>query len=103
MAGVVEEVGAGVEGFSPETASMRDLVSHATAHAEYVVVPAADVAFKPQTLDFVHSAALPHVTLTAWQALFEAADVAEGQTVLIHGPAALVTWPCSSPSCAVPP
>ncbi|HEU5113191.1 MAG TPA: NADP-dependent oxidoreductase [Acidimicrobiia bacterium] len=88
VAGVVEEVGAGVDGFSPgDSVYARSGVTRDGAYAEYVVVPAADVAFKPQTLDFVHSAALPHVTLTAWQALFEAADVAEGQTVLIHAAA----------------
>ncbi|MGH8941209.1 MAG: NADP-dependent oxidoreductase, partial [Acidimicrobiia bacterium] len=65
----------------------RSGVTRDGAYAEYVVVPAVDVAYKPQTLDFVHSAALPHVTLTAWQALFEAADLAEGQTVLIHAAA----------------
>ena len=80
--------GAGVEGFSPgDSVYARSGVTRDGAYAEYVVVPAADVAFKPQTLDFVHSAALPHVTLTAWQALFEAADLAEGQTVLIHAAA----------------
>ena len=88
VAGVVEEVGAGVDGFSPgDSVYARSGVTRDGAYAEYVVVPAADVAFKPQTLDFVHSAALPHVTLTAWQALFEAADLAEGQTVLIHAAA----------------
>jgi NADPH:quinone reductase-like Zn-dependent oxidoreductase len=88
VAGVVEEMGAGVDGFSPgDSVYARSGVTRDGAYAEYVVVPAADVAFKPQTLDFVQSAALPHVTLTAWQALFEAADVAEGQTVLIHAAA----------------
>lgn len=32
-------------------------------------------------------AALPHVTLTAWQALVEVAKVAPGQSVLIHAAA----------------
>jgi NADPH:quinone reductase-like Zn-dependent oxidoreductase len=50
-------------------------------------MPATDVAAKPRTLDHVHAAALPHVTLTAWQALFELANLLEGQTVLIHGAA----------------
>jgi NADPH:quinone reductase-like Zn-dependent oxidoreductase len=45
------------------------------------------VATKPQSLDYVHSGALPHVSLTAWQALIELANLSEGQTVLIHGAA----------------
>jgi NADPH:quinone reductase-like Zn-dependent oxidoreductase len=88
VAGVVEEIGAGVDGFSPgDSVYARSGVTRDGAYAEYVVVPAIDAAFKPQTLDFVHSAALPHVTLTAWQALIEAAALAEGQTVLIHAAA----------------
>ena len=42
---------------------------------------------KPETLDHIYAAALPHVTLTAWQGLIEFADLAEGQTVLIHAAA----------------
>jgi NADPH:quinone reductase-like Zn-dependent oxidoreductase len=36
-------------------------------------------------LDHIHAAAIPHVSLTAWQALFGLADLQKGQTVLIHG------------------
>jgi NADPH:quinone reductase-like Zn-dependent oxidoreductase len=43
------------------------------------------VAFKPKTLDAIHAGVLPHVSLTAWQALFELGELSEGQTVLIHG------------------
>jgi NADPH:quinone reductase-like Zn-dependent oxidoreductase len=48
-----------------------------------VAVPASDVAAKPQSLDHLQAAAI----LTAWQALIEAANLTEGQTVLIHGAA----------------
>jgi NADPH:quinone reductase-like Zn-dependent oxidoreductase len=57
------------------------------ANAEHVVVPASDVAAKPRSLDHLHAAALPHVILSAWQALIEEAHLAPGQTVLIHGAA----------------
>ena len=57
------------------------------AYAEYVVVPASDIAAKPTSLDHIHAAAIPHAGLTAWQALIEAANLAKGQTVLIHGAA----------------
>jgi NADPH:quinone reductase-like Zn-dependent oxidoreductase len=46
-----------------------------------------DVAKKPQSLDHIHSAVLPHVTLTAWQGLYELAKLSAGQTVLIHAAA----------------
>ncbi len=56
-------------------------------YAEYVAVRAADVVRKPQSLDHVHAAAVPHAGLTAWQALFEVAQLTAGQTILIHGAA----------------
>lgn len=57
------------------------------AHAEYVASPAAWFAHKPASLDHVHAAALPLVSLTAWQALVENADIQPGQRVLIHAAA----------------
>ena len=86
VSGVIEAVGAGVTGFAPGNAVYaRGGVFRDGANAEYVVVFATDVAAKPASLDHLHAAALPHVTLTAWQALFEQAQLSTGQTVLIHG------------------
>ncbi len=88
VSGVVEEVGEGVSSFSPgDAVYTRSGVVRDGSYGEYVVVPAADVAAKPQSLDHLHSAALPHATLTAWQALYILADLQPGQTVLIHGAA----------------
>ena len=55
------------------------------AAAEYVVARASDLAPKPKSLDHVHASAVPLSGLTAWQALFDSAGLAEGQRVLIHG------------------
>jgi NADPH:quinone reductase-like Zn-dependent oxidoreductase len=86
VSGVIEEVGPGVTNLSVgEAVYTRAGVVRDGAYAEYVIAPAADVAAKPQSLDHIQSAALPHVTLTAWQALFEIADLQKGQTILIHG------------------
>ena len=57
------------------------------AAAEYVAVRAADLAPKPRTLDHVQAAATPLSGLTAWQALFDHAQLTHGQRVLIHGAA----------------
>ena len=54
------------------------------SNAEYVCVDARTVAPKPVRLDHAQAAALPLVTITAWEALYERADVQEGQDVLIH-------------------
>jgi NADPH:quinone reductase-like Zn-dependent oxidoreductase len=55
------------------------------AAADYVCVPAADLAAKPDGIDHLAAAALPLGGLTAWQALFDHADLQAGQHVLVHG------------------
>jgi NADPH:quinone reductase-like Zn-dependent oxidoreductase len=88
VSGVVEEVGSGVTNVAPgDSVYTRAGVSRDGAYAEYAVVPATDVAAKPTSLDHVHAATIPHVLLTAWQALIVGANLTEGQTVLIHGAA----------------
>jgi NADPH:quinone reductase-like Zn-dependent oxidoreductase len=55
--------------------------------AQYVAVPAADLAAKPAGLDHIETAALPLSALTAWQALVDHARVEPGEDVLIRGAA----------------
>lgn len=86
--GVIEEVGTGVTDFKEgDEVYGRGGIVRDGSNAEYVVIAATDIAFKPKSIDHIHAAALPHVTLTAWQALIEVAHLAAGQTVLIHAAA----------------
>src|SRR5580658_2611947 len=55
------------------------------AAAEYVTVPAADLAAKPSGVDHPAAAAVPLGALTAWQALYSHGQLQPGQHVLIHG------------------
>lgn len=55
------------------------------AAAEYVTVPAKDVARAPSSLSHAEAAALPLAALTAWQGLFDLAALQQGERVLIHG------------------
>lgn len=88
VSGTVEAVSPGVTAFRRgDSVYARAGVTRDGAYAEYVAMPTSDVAHKPPSLDHLQAAALPHVTLTAWQALFELADLAPGQTILIHGAA----------------
>ncbi|MGF0224833.1 NADP-dependent oxidoreductase [Dietzia natronolimnaea] len=89
LSGVVEAVGIGVARFAPgdEVFGMLSYPFGHGAHADYVTAPAAWFAPKPASLDHVQAAALPLVSLTAWQALVEYADVRPGQRVLIHAAA----------------
>jgi len=57
------------------------------AAAEYVAVPAANLAPKPRSLDYSRAAAVPLSALTAWQALFDHGRLEAGRRVLIHGAA----------------
>jgi NADPH:quinone reductase-like Zn-dependent oxidoreductase len=55
--------------------------------AEFIAIRAADLAPKPQSLNFEQAAAVPLAGLTAWQALFDHAQIEKGERVLIHGAA----------------
>src|SRR4051794_2280436 len=57
------------------------------AYAEYAVASAAMVSSKPTSLTYVEAASVPVVAVTAWQALFDQAQLRAGQTVVIHGAA----------------
>ncbi len=54
-------------------------------YADYVVAPVGAWAEVPEALDLVDAAALPLVLLTGAQLVEEAADVKEGETVLVTG------------------
>lgn len=86
LAGVVTEVGQGVADRSVGDAVVALLPADAPgAAAEYVAVSAAMLAAAPRTVELADAAALPLVGLTAWQALFEQADLKPGQNILING------------------
>jgi NADPH:quinone reductase-like Zn-dependent oxidoreductase len=57
------------------------------AYAEYALASAAMVATKPKTVSHIEAASVPVIAVTAWQALFDEAQVTKGQTVVIHGAA----------------
>jgi NADPH:quinone reductase-like Zn-dependent oxidoreductase len=88
LAGIVEKLGAGASRFKPgdEVFGMIDLLGDG-ADAEFAVGDETAFAIKPKTLDFPNAAAVPIGALTAYQALFDAAELREGQTVLIHAAA----------------
>lgn len=54
------------------------------AYAEYVCFDADNVALKPKKINFAQAAAIPLTGLTAWQAIFDAAKLRKGETILIH-------------------
>ncbi|HXA77367.1 MAG TPA: NADP-dependent oxidoreductase [Candidatus Acidoferrales bacterium] len=88
VSGVIEAVGSGVTRLKrgDEVYSRPDL-SRDGAYAEFVTVKESEVALKPKSIDHATAAAIPLAALTAWQALYDAAKLSSGQTLLIHGAA----------------
>jgi NADPH:quinone reductase-like Zn-dependent oxidoreductase len=86
IAGVVAAVGSGVTTLHPgqDVYGIADL-QLSGAYAEYALCYAEAIAPMPHTLDYIHAAAVPLAAMTAWQALFDTADLHSGQTLLIHG------------------
>ncbi|MFI5822033.1 NADP-dependent oxidoreductase [Streptomyces rishiriensis] len=89
VSGTVEAVGIGVAAFVPgdEVFGMLPYPFGHGSHAEYVIAPVRSLWHKPEGVDHVQAGALPLVSLTAWQALVETAELGPGQRVLIHAAA----------------
>lgn len=105
ISGVVEAVAEDVTGFSVGDAVYSMVrffsVGESKAYADYVSVPAAELALKPNGIDHLHAAAAPMSLLTAWQFMVElghdeanplqphrhAPVPLEGRTVLVNGAA----------------
>jgi NADPH:quinone reductase-like Zn-dependent oxidoreductase len=107
VSGVVEAVAADVENVAVGDAVYAmvrfpdGLAGDSRAYAEYVCVPAAEIARKPAGVDHIHAAAAPMSLLTAWQFLIDVGHDApnplqpnkhapvplDGKTVLVNGAA----------------
>ncbi|MGK7911666.1 MAG: zinc-dependent alcohol dehydrogenase family protein [Synechococcus sp.] len=88
VAGYVEEIGPNVSGFSrgDEVFACAGGV-HGTggALAEFMLADAALVARKPSSINIVAAAALPLVSITAWESTIDRVKLSPNQTVLVHG------------------
>lgn len=89
VSGTVEALGKDVSAWEEgeEVYGMLRFPTLSGTYAEYVTAPADEIARKPSSLSHSEAAAVPMVSLTAWQALFDAADVSEGDRVLVHAAA----------------
>ena len=91
LSGVVVASGGGVTGWQlGEVVYGLVGFDRPGAAAEYVTIPAADLAPRPAAAEHEAAAALPLGALTAWQALHEHAELQPGQHVLVHGGAGAV-------------
>jgi NADPH:quinone reductase-like Zn-dependent oxidoreductase len=88
LSGVVEELGTGPAAagrfkIGDEVYSLPDPTRDG-AYADYIVVREPELARKPNSLHHICAAAVPLAALTAWQSLFDTAQLQPGQRVLIH-------------------
>src|ERR1700746_559553 len=85
LSGVVEELGKGVSRtkIGDDVYALPDPTRDG-AYAAYIVVRESELALKPKALHHIRAAAVPLAALTAWQALFDTAQLQPGQQVLIH-------------------
>jgi len=88
VAGIVEKVGSGVTEFKVGDevfGCAGGVKGEGGALAEFMLVDARLIAMKPKSLNMREAAALPLVSITAWEALFEKIKMTSGQKVLVHG------------------
>jgi len=86
VAGTVAEIGSGVDGLAIGDAVFGSLpITEPGAAAELVLAPAEVLAAAPTSIPLTEAAAVPIAALTAWQALFEHADLQSGQRILVNG------------------
>src|SRR5918996_2909055 len=86
LSGVIDSIGPGVAELKVDDEVFGVTNERFTgAYAEYAVAKAAMLAGKPKTLNHTHAASVPVIAATAWQMLFDYAQVTSGQSVLIHG------------------
>lgn len=85
VAGDVTAIGSKVKKFKKDDAVFGYLdVTRQGTYAEYVVAKESELALIPAGLDYVKAAALPIAAITAWQVLFDVANLEKGQSILIH-------------------
>jgi len=83
IAGTIEAIGKAVVDFKKGD-EVFGMVKTG-AFAEFVLAKATDIALKPHHLDFKEAAAIPLCGLTAWQAIYDLAQLENGQRILITG------------------
>ena len=86
FAGVVVELGTGVEGFEigQSVYGQANALSHGS-YAEFATVKSSQLALKPNSINYETAAAFPLAAASAVQALNEHIDLKPNQKVLIHG------------------
>jgi NADPH:quinone reductase-like Zn-dependent oxidoreductase len=85
VSGIITELGDNVTDFKVgDCVYSRPDISRDGTYAEYVAIRASEIALKPASITHSEAASLPLAGITAWEVLITAAQISEGQKVLIH-------------------
>ena len=87
LSGTVERIGPVLEG-ETERWGPGDRVCALVAgggYAEWAAVPSRQCLPVPPGIDMIHAAAIPETYFTVWTNLFQRAQLATGESVLVHG------------------
>lgn len=89
VAGIVEQVGEGVEAFKPGDAvyGLVNMPGLGSTYATQLVAPAEQLVMKPEAVSFTAAGATPMAAMTAWQAVVTLGKVQKGERMLIHAAA----------------
>jgi NADPH:quinone reductase-like Zn-dependent oxidoreductase len=88
FSGIVEEAGPGAPEFTPGDevmGYMRQTILHQGTYAEVIATPVGTLIHKPAQLDWAQAAALPLGGLTAYQSIVHTLQIAQPDTILVHG------------------
>src|SRR5687768_9442848 len=80
-------LGSGVSGFAcgDLVAGVMNQRERAGSYAEYLTAPVSEIVRKPASYSLAEAAAYPTVAVAAWRYVVQAAAVASGERVLVHG------------------
>ncbi len=85
LSGEVSAIGKNVDSLKiGDPVYSRPDISKNGSYAEYITVVADEVAIKPSSASWQEAAGIPLAALTAWQSLYDIANVQAGERILIH-------------------
>src|SRR5438105_1475760 len=79
FSGEIEALGPDVAEFRVGELVFGSVADESGSYAQYALAPVSQIVEKPKGIDHVQAAAIPVPSMTAWQALFDTANLAPGQ------------------------
>jgi NADPH:quinone reductase-like Zn-dependent oxidoreductase len=86
VAGIIDVIGEGITDWKTGDAVFyHGNLSKPGGYAEFAIVPAHILSFKPENISFADAAAIPCAGFTAYQILSRKIPVRSGEVILVHG------------------